>query len=155
MITQGGVLKSRMLGLDYGDKTIGVAVSDPFGMMALGLTTLWRKHPSALKPSLRELREIVNEYTINAIVLGFPKRMNNTEGERCAKTLLFKDRLTEYFGLDVVLWDERLSTAWSKRIIHEKNDKTRSTKKSSYKNVDEIAAVIILQGYIDFLNNSL
>jgi len=139
-------INSRILGLDFGDKTIGVAVSDPFGIMALGVETIRRDRESALRASIRRLDELVRQYSVDAIILGFPKNMDNTQGERCAKTLVFKEKLHSSFkDIQVILWDERLSTAGAKRTLsgHVHEDKV----------IDEMAAVFILQGYLDYLAN--
>jgi putative Holliday junction resolvase len=134
-------MPNRLLGLDFGDKTIGVAVSDPLGMMALGVETIRRTDANALKPSLRRLGALIAEYGVATIVLGFPKNMNNTQGERCQKTLAFKARLERTFkGIPVALWDERLSTAGAMRTISNKSA------------IDEVAAVLILQGYMGSLD---
>ena len=141
--------QSRILGLDYGDKTIGVAISDPFGIMALGVETIRRGRPSALRASIRRLSELINEYyPVDTIVLGFPKNMNNTMGERCVKTLAFKEKLCRSFkSITVVLWDERLSTAGARRTL------------SGYVHesavIDEMAAVFILQGYMDYIKKEV
>jgi putative Holliday junction resolvase len=138
---------SRIIGLDYGDRTIGVAISDPANIMALGVETIRRERESVLRPSLRRLDELLEQYApVSTIVIGYPKNMNNTEGERCAKTQKFKDRLAGRFPyVEIILWDERLSTAGARRSL------------SGYANeksvIDEMAAVFILQGYIDFLRN--
>ena len=143
MMTKPLTPPNRVLGLDYGDRTIGVAVSDPLGLMALGVETIRRDRETALRSSLRRLSELIEMYApVETIVLGFPKNMNNTQGERCAKTLLFKEKLAKRFeNIPVVLWDERLSTAGARRAlsgnVHEKDV------------IDEIAAVFILQGFID------
>ena len=139
--------KSRILGLDYGDKTIGVAISDPLGVMALGVETIRRERETSIRASLRRLRELIEYYApVRAIVLGFPKNMNNTQGQRCAKTLEFKNKLTAKFNdIPVILWDERLSTAGAGRTI------SRNVNKKSV--IDEMAAVFILQGYMDSENN--
>ena len=140
--------KPRIVGLDFGDKTIGVAVSDPLGIMALGLETIRRDRENALKPSIRRLAEIIRQYeSVEAIVLGFPKNMNNTLGERCTKTLAFKEKLNRNFkDIPVVLWDERLSTAGARRTL--------SGHVQEKLVIDEMAAVFILQGYIDYRNNN-
>ena len=139
---------SRILGLDYGDKTIGVAVSDPLGIMALGVETIRRERESATRASFRRLGELMEKYSpVSAVVLGFPKNMNNTLGERCAKTLKFKEKLTRKFeGIQVILWDERLSTAGARRTL--------SGHVPESKVIDEMAAVFILQGYMDYLGNT-
>ena len=137
----------RMLGLDYGDKTIGVAVSDPLGIMALGVETIRRDRDNALRASVRRLKELIDQYApVETIILGFPKNMNNTQGERCVKTLAFKEKLNNYFKhIPVVLWDERLSTAGARRTL--------SGHIPENVVIDEMAAVFILQGYMDYLVN--
>jgi putative Holliday junction resolvase len=137
----------RTLALDYGDKRIGVAVSDPLGILAVGLETIRRMDSGGLKKSLIRLRELVKQYDVGEILVGYPKNMNNTEGVRCEKTRAFKDRLEIYFnGMPVILWDERLSTVAAMRsmasLSAEKRDRI----------VDRIAAVYILQGYLDWKN---
>ncbi|MCL2420483.1 MAG: Holliday junction resolvase RuvX [Defluviitaleaceae bacterium] len=138
----------RILGLDYGDKTIGVAVSDPLGIMALGVETIHRDREIALRASMRRLDELIRQYApVDAIALGFPKNMDNTQGERCEKTLAFKEMLEGRFkDIQVILWDERLSTAGARRTLsgHAAEDKV----------IDEMAAVFILQGYMDYLANN-
>jgi len=139
---------SRVIGLDYGDKTIGVAVSDPLRIMSLGLETIRRDRENALKPSFRRLEELLIQYApVSTIVIGYPKNMNNTEGERCIKTQQFREKLSRRFqGVETVLWDERLSTAGARRSLSgHVNEKLV---------IDEMAAVFILQGYIDYLNFS-
>jgi putative Holliday junction resolvase len=128
---------SRLLALDYGDKTIGIAVSDPTGRIALGLETLRRTDEKSLKASLRRLGELIALYEVKTIVLGFPKNMDNSQGRRCEKTLAFKTKLERNFKIPTVLWDERLSTAGAWRTL------------SHPEKIDETAAVLILQGYIE------
>ncbi|PKM50806.1 MAG: Holliday junction resolvase RuvX [Firmicutes bacterium HGW-Firmicutes-7] len=135
----------RILGLDYGSKTLGVAISDPFGWTAQGLETITRKDENDLVRTIIRLREIIEEYSINKIVLGLPKNMNNTEGERVEKTLVFKRRLEREFGIDVLTWDERLSTIGAQRLLIEAD----VHKKKQKKVIDKMAAVFILQGYLD------
>ena len=98
----------RILGLDYGSKTVGGAVSDPLGVTAQRLETIWRKQENKLRRTLAQVEELVKEYEIEKIVLGYPKNMNNTLGERAVKTEAFKEALERRTGLPVVLWDERL-----------------------------------------------
>ena len=138
---------ARIIGLDYGDKTIGVAVSDPLGLMPLGVETIRRDRESAIKASIRRLKELLDYYApVSTIVLGFPKNMNNSQGERCVKTLAFKEKLVRTFNeVEVVLWDERLSTAGARRTL------SGYTEEKSV--IDEMAAVFILQGYMDFIKN--
>ncbi len=135
----------RIMGLDYGEKTIGVSISDPFGLIAQGLETIHREHDTNLKPSLQRLEQIIKEYNIIKIVLGFPKNMNNTEGPRCEKTVQFKEKLEKRFNLPIYLLDERLSTVGASRSLLEA-DLSREKRK---KVIDKMAAVYILQGYLD------
>jgi len=135
----------KFLGLDFGEKTIGVAVSHN-GRVASGVKTLHRKDPDALRPCLKELKIILREYEIKNIVLGFPKNMNGEDSTRCAETLAFKEKLLRYFkNVNVILWDERLSTLAVSRVFEGK-------RKNYKKNVDKMAAVYILQGYLDYQN---
>lgn len=138
----------RIIGLDYGSKTVGVAVSDPLGLTAQGLETIWRKQENKLRQTLARIEAIVSEYQAERIVLGFPKNMNNTIGERAQKTLEFKAMLERRTGLPVVLWDERLTTVEANRTLMEAN--VRRENRKQY--LDELAAVFILQGYLDSLS---
>ena len=135
----------RIMGLDFASKTVGVAVSDAMLVTAQGVETIPRKSPGKLRKTLARVEELIVEYKVGQIVLGFPKNMNNTEGERCVKTLEFKEMLERRSGLPVVLWDERLTTVAAERTLIESG--VRREKRKSY--VDKIAAVLILQGYLD------
>lgn len=135
----------RIMGLDFGSKTVGVAVSDELQMTAQGVETIPRKSPGKLRQTLARIEELIVEYQVGAIVLGFPKNMNNTEGERCEKTLEFKEMLERRSGLPVILWDERLTTVAAERTLMESG--VRREARKDY--VDKIAAVLILQGYLD------
>ncbi len=135
----------RILGLDFGMKTIGVAVSDPFGWTAQGVEIIRRKEESNLKKSVERLKEICREYSVEQIVLGYPKNMNNTLGERAEKTELFKKRIEKELKLPIILWDERLSTVAAERGLLEA-DLSRAKRKQV---IDKMAAVFILQGYLD------
>ncbi|MBP3487515.1 MAG: Holliday junction resolvase RuvX [Roseburia sp.] len=137
----------RVLGLDFGSKTVGVAVSDELMMTAQGLEIIRRQSPNKLRQSLARIEQIIEEYHVERIVLGYPKNMNNTEGERCEKTKEFKEMLERRTGLTVVLWDERLTTVAADRLMMETG--VRRENRKQY--VDEIAAVFILQGYLDSL----
>lgn len=138
----------RIMGLDFGSKTVGVAVSDPLLATAQGLETIWRKSPGKLRRTLARIEELAAEYEVERIVLGYPKHMNNTEGERCEKTQEFKQMLENRTGLEVILWDERLSTAAAEQILMESG--VRREERKAY--VDKIAAGLILQGYLDSLD---
>ena len=135
----------RILGLDFGEKTIGVAVSDPFLWTAQGIEIIRRDDEKNLKKSIERLGEIISQYEVEKIVIGYPKNMNNTIGERCEKTEMFKKRLEKVFSVPVILWDERLSTMAAERGLIEA-DLSRAKRK---KVIDKIAAVFILQGYLD------
>lgn len=135
----------RIMGLDYGSKTIGVAVSDPMGLTAQGLEIIRREEENKLRKSLRRIEELVQEYQVEEIVLGFPKNMNNTIGERAEKSLQLKETLERRLGLPVVMWDERLTTVEAERTLIETGVRRENRKKY----VDMIAAVFILQGYLD------
>ena len=135
----------RIMGIDYGDSRIGVAVSDPLGWTAQGIETINRKTgPGA---ALDRIVRLVEEYDVSRIVVGFPVNMNGTVGPRGEKTLEFIEELSKKTGLEIIKWDERLTTVAANRAMHEMGIKT-SRKKSI---VDRIAAVYILQGYLDSL----
>ena len=135
----------RIMGLDYGSKTIGVAVSDPLGLTAQGVEIIRREEENKLRKSLRRVEELVKEYEVEEIVLGFPKNMNNTIGERAEKSLQLKETLERRLGLPVVMWDERLTTVEANRTLME----TGVRRENRGKYVDMIAAVFFLQGYLD------
>ena len=138
----------RIMGLDYGTKTVGVAVSDPLGLTAQGIETIERKEENKLRRTCARIEELVREYHVDTIVLGFPKHMNNDIGERALKTLEFRDMLVRRIGLEVVMWDERLTTVSAERTLMESGVRRENRKKF----VDKIAAVFILQGYLDSLS---
>lgn len=140
----------RILGLDFGSKTVGVAVSDELLITAQGVEIIRRKSPSKLRQTLARIEELVGRYGVDTIVLGYPKNMNNTEGERCELTTEFKEMLEKRCGISVVLWDERLTTVAAENAMIEMG--IRREKRKDY--VDEIAAVFILQGYLDYIKNN-
>ena len=135
----------RIMGLDYGSKTVGVAISDPLGITAQGIEIIRREKESKLRQTLARIEALTKEYQVESIVLGFPKNMNNTIGDRAEKSLAFKEMLEKRTGLDVVMWDERLTTVEANRTLME--GKVRREDRSKY--VDMLAAVYILQGYLD------
>lgn len=139
----------RVIGLDYGTKTVGVAVSDPLLLTAQGLEIIRREKPAKLRRTLARIEELIEAYDADTIVLGYPKNMNGTEGKRCEETLAFKEMLEFRTGMDVILWDERLSTVSADHVMTE----TGVRRKDRKEYVDEIAAMFILQGYLDFLQN--
>jgi putative holliday junction resolvase len=137
----------RMMGLDVGDATIGVAASDELGMIAHGITTIRR---TSLEKDLISLKSIINEKDIKIIVVGFPKNMNNTVGPRAQISIDFAELLKERFeGIEVVLWDERLTTASARRKLIEA-DVRRNKRKGV---IDKLAAILILQNYLDMQSN--
>ena len=138
----------RILGLDYGSKTVGVAVSDPLGLTAQSVETIWRKQENKLRQTLARIEELAAEYQEEKIVLGLPKNMNNTIGERAEKTLEFREMLERRTGLPVVMWDERLTTVEAERTLMEAS--VRRENRKQY--LDQLAAVFILQGYLDSLH---
>ncbi|MCL2698838.1 MAG: Holliday junction resolvase RuvX [Defluviitaleaceae bacterium] len=129
--------------LDYGDKRIGVAVSDPLGITAQAITVIRRDNETAVKPVLRSLAELISEYDVGEIILGYPRNMDGSEGFRCEKTREFKARLERRFNIPVILWDERLSTVGADRGL------AHLTKKKRDAVIDQSAAVFILQGYLE------
>ena len=135
----------RILGLDYGTKTTGVAVSDPMGWTAQGLEIIRRQEEAHLKATLKRIAELCEEYKVEKIVLGLPKNMNNTIGERGEKTLEFKAKLEARLNIPVVTWDERLSTVAAESVLLEA-DVSRKKRKTV---IDKLAATIILQNYLD------
>ena len=144
----GNARNMRILGLDYGSKTVGVAVSDPLGLTAQKVETIWRKQENKLRRTLARIEELITEYEVEKIVLGFPKNMNNTVGERAEKALEFGEMLKKRTGLEVIMWDERLTTVEADRTLIEAG--VRRENRKQY--LDGIAAVFILQGYFDSLS---
>ena len=135
----------RIMGLDYGSKTVGVAMSDPLGITAQAVETIWRKDENKLRKTCARIEELINEYEGERIVLGLPKHMNNDLGERAQKALAFGEMVKRRTGLEVVMWDERLTTVEAERTLIENN--VRRENRKQY--IDKIAAVFILQGYLD------
>ena len=139
----------RIMGLDYGSKTVGVAISDPLGITAQGIEIIRRKSENKLRQTLARIEELIAQYQVEEIVLGLPKNMNNTLGDRAEKSLELKETLERRTGLPVVMWDERLTTVSANRVLMETGVRRENRKE----HVDEIAAVFILQGYLDYLAN--
>lgn len=122
-------------------------MSDELLITAQGVEIIRRKSSSKLRQTLARIEELVTEYGVDRIVLGFPKNMNNTEGERCEKTKEFQEMLEKRTGLEVILWDERLTTVSADNSMMEMGIRRENRKEY----VDEIAAIFILQGYLDYL----
>lgn len=140
----------RILGLDYGSKTVGVAVSDPLLVTAQGVEIIRRESENKLRKTYARIEAIIASYgDVDTIVVGFPKNMNGTEGDRCQKSEEFKETLERRTGLKVVLWDERLTTVAANNSMMEAGIR----RENRHKYVDEIAAMLILQGYLDYLKN--
>ena len=135
----------RILGLDYGSKTVGVAVSDPLGFTAQGVEIIRRKSENKMRQTLARIEELIAQYQVEEIVLGLPKNMNNTLGDRAEKSLELKETLERRTGLPVVMWDERLTTAEAERTLIETGVRRENRKQF----LDQMAAVLILQGYLD------
>jgi putative Holliday junction resolvase len=138
----------RILGLDYGSKTVGVAVSDSLGITAQGVEIIRRTHEKKLRQTLARIDALVMEYGVEQIVLGYPKNMNDTLGPRVQATMEFKEMLERRTKLPVELWDERLTTVAANQIMMETG--IRRENRKDY--VDKIAATLILQGYLDFIS---
>ena len=139
----------KVMGLDFGSKTLGVAVPDSLHITAQGLEIIRREQENKLRRTLARIEELVREYEVEEIVLGYPKNMNNTVGERGEKTEEFKQMVERRTGLPVVLWDERLTTVAADRAMIEAGIRRENRKKY----VDRIAATFILQGYLDVCKN--
>ena len=135
----------RIMGLDFGSKTVGVAISDELLITAQGIEIIRRKEDNKLRQTLARIEELIVEYNVTEIVLGYPKNMNDTLGERVHLTEEFKEKLERRTGLPVSLWDERLTTVAADRIMMEAG--VRRENRKDY--VDQIAATLILQGYLD------
>ena len=146
-ITRGTTRRSgmRVMGLDFGSKTVGVAISDPLFVTAQGIEIIRRKEENKLRHTLQRIEELIGEYEVGQIVLGLPKNMNATEGERVEKTKEFADKLARRTGLPVAFMDERLTTVAADRTMMEVG--VRRENRKEY--VDMIAAVLILQEYLD------
>ena len=139
-----------LLGLDFGSKTVGVAVSDRLGLTAQGLEIIRRERETKLRRTCARIEEIIDTYHVTRIVLGFPRNMDHSVGERARKTLEFKEMLENRTDLPVDLWDERLTTIAADRTLEEAGISREHRKE----HVDRIAAVLILQGYLDHKNSA-
>ncbi|MGN0347609.1 MAG: Holliday junction resolvase RuvX [Lachnospiraceae bacterium] len=135
----------RIMGLDFGSKTVGVAISDPLLITAQGKEIIRRERPDKLRKTLARIEELILENEVSEIVLGLPKNMDDSEGERVEKTKEFKEMLERRTGLTVTFWDERLTTVAADKYMMEAGIRRENRKEY----VDEIAAIFILQGYLD------
>ena len=136
----------RIMGLDYGSKTVGVAISDSLGITAQGIETICRKDENKLRKTCARIEALIEEYQVERIVLGLPKHMNNEIGDRAKLSIEFGEMLRRRTGLEVVMWDERLPSVEAERVLIE--SKVRRENRKQY--IDKIAAVFILQGYLDY-----
>lgn len=135
----------RMMGLDYGDKTVGVAVSDEMMLTAQPIETIERERKNKLRRTFARIEDLIEEYDVETIVIGLPKKMNNEEGERCERTREFGSMIEQRTGLTVVYHDERLTTVAADAVLQEGGVHREQRKRY----IDKVAATIILQGYLD------
>ncbi len=140
----------KIMGLDYGSVTVGVAISDSMLLTAQPVEVIKRKREDKLRQTLARIEQLAAENEVERIVLGFPKNMNNSEGERVQRTKEFMDKLIARTGLEVVLWDERLSTVSAMDVLKEAG--VRRENRKEY--VDKMAASLILQGYLDSIRDT-
>ncbi|MDF2538275.1 MAG: putative Holliday junction resolvase [Herbinix sp.] len=138
----------RIMGLDYGSVTVGVAISDALLLTAQGIEVIRRKQENKLRQTLARIEALISEYEVDKIVVGYPKHLNNTIGERAVKSEEFAEKLRQRTNLEVILWDERLTTVAAHQVLSQSklNDRDKAMV------VDKLAAVLILQGYLDNLN---
>ncbi|HEX3048378.1 MAG TPA: Holliday junction resolvase RuvX [Bacillota bacterium] len=134
----------RRLGLDLGERRIGIAVSDPLGITAQGISVYERK--GSRKQEVEFFQNLIHTYEVKEVILGLPKNMNGSEGPAAEKARSFGEWLTKQFGITVVYWDERLSTSSAQQVMIEA-DVSRRNRKGK---IDQLAATIILQNYLDF-----
>jgi len=132
----------RILALDFGEKRIGVAVSDEMGLTAQGVSTVIRKNNRQV---IEELRQLINRYGTDQILIGYPLRLDGSEGIQCEKINRFAGFLETAFGLPVIKWDETLSTKEAEEILRESNIHWKKRRQV----VDKLAATLILQDYLD------
>ena len=137
----------RIMGLDYGDKTVGVAISDELLLTAQPLETIQRERPAKLRKTFARIDTLIEEYQVDRIVLGLPKEMDNQEGERCERTREFGEMLAKRTGLEIIYQDERLTTKEADAVLDEGG--VRKENRKEY--IDKLAASLILQGYLEMI----
>lgn len=137
----------RIMGLDYGDKTVGVAISDELLLTAQPLETIQRERPAKLRKTFARIDKLIEEYQVDRIVLGLPKKMDNQEGERCERTREFGEMLAKRTGLEIIYQDERLTTKEADAVLDEGG--VRKENRKEY--IDKLAASLILQGYLEMI----
>ena len=140
----------RIMGLDFGSKTVGVSVTDPLGLTVQGVETITRKEENKLRRTCQRVEELIKEYGVSTIVLGYPKNMDDSIGERGKKTEEFKKMLERRTGLPVILQDERLTTIAADQILEESGVPREERKKV----IDKVAATIILQDFMSSMDPS-
>ena len=138
----------RIMGLDYGSVTVGVAISDPLLITAQGIEVIRRKQENKLRQTYARIEALIEEYGVERIVVGFPKHLNNKVGVRAELANEFAENVRRRTGLEVVMWDERLTTVAAHRVL----DEAELSYKKKAEVVDMLAAVLILQGYLDYLS---
>ncbi|MBR6229372.1 MAG: Holliday junction resolvase RuvX [Eubacterium sp.] len=136
----------RVMGLDYGQSTVGVAISDRMGLTAQPVETIRRNGENKLRRTYARLRELIGEYEVERIVVGLPKHMNGEIGDRAERSMEFAKELEQKVGLPVDLWDERMTTVAATQVLEEGG--VRRENRKEY--VDKLAASLILQGFLDF-----
>lgn len=139
----------RTMGLDVGSKTVGVAISDPFGWTAQGIETI-KINESQEELGMDRVKELIEEYEVSKIVVGLPKNMNNSIGPRAEASIHYADILKDLFQLPIIFQDERLTTVQAERMLIEEGNTSRAKRK---KVIDKVAAVMILQNYLDSNQN--
>lgn len=144
-IEKGNNKSMRIMGLDYGAKTVGVAVSDELLLTAQPVETITRARETKLRQTLARIEQLMEEYQVEKVVIGLPKKLNNEEGDRCEKTREFAKMVEARSGLEVDFWDERLSTAEANVVLEAGS--VAKEKRKAY--IDKMAASIILQGYLE------
>ncbi len=140
----------RIMGLDFGSKTVGVAVTDPLGLTAQGLEIIRRESPNKLRKTLARIERLIEEYDVEKIILGLPVMLDGSEGERVEKTKEFASMLSRRSGKEIIFQDERLTTVEAYEIMNEVGIK----KEDRYKYVDQIAATIILEDWMKSQENT-
>lgn len=137
------------MGLDVGSKTVGVAISDPFGWTAQGIETI-KINENQEEFGMKRIQELINEYEVSKIVVGLPKNMNNSIGPRAEASIRYADLLKDLFQLPTFFQDERLTTVQAERMLIEEGNASRAKRKQV---IDKVAAVMILQNYLDSNQN--
>lgn len=136
----------RILGLDVGTKTVGIAISDELGWTAQGLDTIKRNEKTP-QEDFKSIKEIVEKYHVQKVIVGLPKNMNGTIGERGEACMRFAEELNRWIDCPIQMWDERLSTVAAQKVLISADVSRKKRKKV----IDKMAAVVILQGYLDHL----